>query len=515
MKNVSNHAGHASLACLLFTLASLQSGVSAQDVGFRGPSLTGSGPNVGNPSLTESKPQSKLWFNDGSWWGVLWSSSSLAFHIQRLNAAHAWVDTGVAIDARPDSHSDALWDGAKLYVASHEFATGGGSPGDPILVLRFSYNSATDTYSLDTGFPVTIGDSSTESVVIDKDSTGRLWAVWDQDLRVHVAHTLGSDTAWSAPAILPGSTSDVDSDDLCSVIHFGNKIGVMWSDQVLNQYLFSAHVDGAADTAWSAVEAVTTGESDDHIHLEADAAGRVFAAVKNVANEIKLVVRDGTGWHPFLVSDHAANFTRAIVLLDEQARIIHVFATKRIGTALGGEIHEKTSSLDAIAFGTGEGTTVIHDGSGLIVNSPQSTKQNLTAETGLVVLAANETTAGNYWHHEVAPIVVGNGLVLSVPPWHGGEEQVITVSGATPHGVIGFYVGMRLGSSLITRPSCPGGVAIGLAAPFTRLGTASANLAGVATLRVTAPPTTAGKLFHFQVVEPDSCRASNRVDEVL
>lgn len=503
------------LGLSLLAVAGLGSALAAQDIGYRGPSLLGSGPSVGNPSVTESKPQSKLWFNDGSWWGSLWSTSALAFHIHRLDlATHAWIDTGVAVEARPDSHSDALWTGTKLYIASHEFSTGAGSPGDPLLVLRYSYDAGSDSYALDAGFPVEIGDTSCETLTIDRDSTGTLWAVWKQEARVHFAHTLGSDTSWSAPAVLPGNTSDLPTDDICAVIHFGNRIGVMWSDQALNNYSFVTHLDGAADTQWSAVELAVDGESDDHIHLAADSSGRVFAAVKNIDDEIKLLVRDNGVWSQTLVAASADGWTRAIVLLDEEARLVHAFAT--VGpTAAGGAVFTKSSNLDSLSFAPGSGTVVIQDGSGLVVNNATSTKQNLTAEMGLVVLAANVSTAGNYWHHEVPGVPQGNGLELTMSPGIAGVANVFTVTGATPHGVIGFYSGMQLGSSTITRPQCPGGVEIELAPPFRLLGSARANLAGVATLSVLAPQGTVGKLFHFQAVEPASCRASNRFDKLM
>jgi hypothetical protein len=37
----------------------------------------------------------------------------------------------------------------------------------------------------------------------------------------------------------------------------------------------------------------------------------------------------------------------------------------------------------------------------------------------------------------------------------------------------------------------------------------------VATFRIVAPITTAGRLFHFQAVEPNSCRTSQRVDDQM
>ena len=37
-------------------------------------------------ALTGEKPESKLWWNDGSWWASMWSQpSSAAYHIFRLN----------------------------------------------------------------------------------------------------------------------------------------------------------------------------------------------------------------------------------------------------------------------------------------------------------------------------------------------------------------------------------------------------------------------------------------------
>ncbi len=369
--------------------------IAAQDIGFEGPQFTGAG-----ETPTESKPESKLWFNDGSWWGSLWSSSAQGFRIHRLDlATHRWIDTGVAIDSRSNSHGDVLWDGAKLYIASHEFSNTGGAAGNPIRILRYSYNALADLYSLDPGFPVAIGDFSTEALVIDKDSTGTLWAAWTQGLRVRISHTQGSDTTWSAPVVLPTNTTDLLVDDICSLIHFnGDRIGVLWSDQVAGAFRFSVHQDGAADTAWSSPESAASGP-DDHMHLATDGAGRVLAAVKDAGDEILLLVRDAGGWHRFVAWQPAPIHTRPILLLDEQDRTIHLFSTGQET----GEVFEKVSALDSISFPAGSGTIVMRDASAVFrISNPTSTKQNLSASTGLVVLAHHDTT-GFYWHHDVAP----------------------------------------------------------------------------------------------------------------
>src|SRR6476469_3965001 len=121
---------------------------AAGDVGYLGASYTGS------TDPTESKPESKLWFNDGTWWAVLYDSASTDFHIFRLDlAGHTWVDTGTPVDDRPTSRADTLWDGTHLYVASHIYST---SPaiGYPGRVYRYAYDSGSKTYTLDSGFPV-------------------------------------------------------------------------------------------------------------------------------------------------------------------------------------------------------------------------------------------------------------------------------------------------------------------------------------------------------------------------
>ena len=130
--------------------------------------------------------------------------------------------------------------------------------------------------------------------------------------------------------------------------------------------------------------------------------------------------------------------------------------------------------------------------------------------------ASNTSTSGNYWHHEVAPVTTGGGLVLTgISPGTAGVENTITLTGATPNGTVTLYAGSVLGSSLITRVTCPLGVTIGIARPFAVLATLRANAAGQITFRTTPPLSVAGKTYHFQAVEFTSCRASNILSDVL
>src|SRR5207302_271899 len=104
----------------LVTVTSPASG-AAVTVGFRDFSYTAA--SVSAP--TAERPQNKLWFNDGVWWGCLFDRIHEEYHIYRLDwGTQTWIDTGTLIDERNTSHADTLWDGAHLYVATANPATG-------------------------------------------------------------------------------------------------------------------------------------------------------------------------------------------------------------------------------------------------------------------------------------------------------------------------------------------------------------------------------------------------------
>lgn len=351
----------------------------------------------------------------------MWDTVSQDFHIFRLDpATQTWGDTGAPVDARANTHADVLWDGSRLYVASHEFVPDGSAAvsGFPSYVFRFSYDAGTKTYSLDSGFPATINNYKTETLVIDKDSTGKLWATWMQGNKIYVNRTVGDDRTWGTPFVLPVAATSVSTDDNSSVVAFGgNKIGVMWSNQTSasDAFWFAAHVDGQPDTTWEASRTAIQGPEtgDDHINLkslQADGSGRVYAAVKTSLNSssaplIMLLVRDpATGnWSSSSIATVADCPNRPIVLIDEENRVLHAFFTAPAPTAFscsssGGAIYEKTSPLDSISFASGYGRLVIDDADSPFVHNATTTKQSVNSTTDLAVLAVNGDTR-RYWHH--------------------------------------------------------------------------------------------------------------------
>ena len=368
---------------------------------------------TGTPTGTK-RAESLLWHNDGSWWANMWDPGTRRdFHIFGLDVAtQAWIDTGVVTDPRSNAHADALWDGTHLYLASHLSVPDGEAAvaGYPSHLYRYSYDPGTREYSLDAGFPVKINDYRTETLVIDKDSTGRLWATWQQDNLIYANRTTVDDRSWGTPFALPTAGGSVTVDDTSSVIAFGGDgIGVMWSDQTAtrNGMYFSVHRDGDPDQTWDTSRAAIQGpgSADDHMNLksaQADTSGRVLAAVKTSftsgpAPLILLLDRDpATGdWTSHTVARVEECPNRATVLLDETSRVVHMYMTfpappEYVCSSSGGAIHEKTSPLDAIAFETGSGSPVMLDSDSPYVHNATSTKH-------IAVLASNLRT-GFYWH---------------------------------------------------------------------------------------------------------------------
>ncbi|MEP7188924.1 MAG: hypothetical protein ABI901_07045, partial [Roseiflexaceae bacterium] len=252
-------------------------GSTPQEAGYFDFAHTG----VSLPS--SDKPQSKLWFNDGRWWASLYNMTSHTYHIYWLDLAiQDWKETIPAtdLDTRAQTQADILWDNTakKLYIVS------GGTSLDAWF-MRYSYNPATKTYSRDFN-PVVVRSGGGETIVLDKDSTGKLWVTYTQGNQVYVNRSTTSDATWGPRFAIPGAAM-LAQDDISSIIAYkdqnGSSIGVLWSNHnAPSSMLFSYHKDGDPDTTWRPIETIysSTCAADDHINLkslQADASGAIYA----------------------------------------------------------------------------------------------------------------------------------------------------------------------------------------------------------------------------------------------
>jgi hypothetical protein len=371
---------------------------AAEQVGFQAHSYSGFG---AGDAITGQKPESKLWFHDGSWWAAMLSPNANGAHtIHRLEAA-TWVDTGVVIDDRATSREDVLHKGKKVYIVSRA------EDGTQSKLRRFTYSNG--IYRLDSGFPVDVPGSGAETTTIARDGQGTLWVTYEAGGSIFVARSVGTDTSWGAPFVLPvQGASDVASDDIPAIIAFsdstGPAVGVFWSNQNRQADYFAVHRDGAADAAWS-VETALSGslEADDHVNLKTHGQ-RVFAAVKTSKTDpgaplIRLVVRSKSGsWskHPVALVREANTRPITMVQIDPVRNQIYVFFS--FGGAVNADgISYKKSSLNAIGF-PNTATTFIQGANGEQINDATSMKNNATPASGIVVLASDPSI---YWWNRV------------------------------------------------------------------------------------------------------------------
>ncbi len=442
-------------ALVATTLAPVATAQAApMELGFRDHSY---GTSVTAP--TGQKPQSKLWYADGSWWGVLWNTGGRKFTIHKFNqateATDAWTSTDVLVDVRRNSQSDVLWDEAsnQLYVLSHLKDSDTATSDRDLKFLRYGYTAG--KYSLELSKIVATG--SVEAAVMDKDSTGQLWISYTEPnasggRTVKVAHSTTSDSNWTSPFTLPvpASAAETSDDDISTLVaygdHTGRRIGVIWSNERTSELLFASHQDGAPDSAWSMTTLCSTVLCpDDHLNIksiDADASGHLYAVVKTSLNDkrvkdpndpLMVVYRlnPSGSWSSAVAWTVADDVTRAIVVLDSGNREAHLFAAGPCCS--GGTVYTKRSSFADLRFVTGLGTPFMRSerlAEGEAINNVTSTKQTVNPRTGLLVLAGIDRTR-DYVHRyqSLQPVDTRPPSVTSRTPDNGATE--VQVSAAT------------------------------------------------------------------------------------
>lgn len=371
---------------------------------------------------TGEKPQSKLWYNDGLWWAVMFNRSSHYHEIYKLNwDTQTWATTGVPIDSRLHSTHDALSVGNKLYIAAAAIPPNPPAipvPADPnIYIVSFTYDSANKTYA--SGNSSVVYEKWVETVVIDQDSLGRLWITFTDvnpdgvSRSVYFSHTRGTPTNWDTPVVVNLPHADTLSpDDISTLVAFSGNIGIMWSNQTTEAVYFGIHEDSDPDAEWLLNTPLSGPRfADDHLNiksLQVDSAGKVFAVVKTSLNDIYppdsgepliylLILANNGGWSQRVVAQVKDQWTRPILLIDEENREIYIFATKMLPPQMTGSIYYKHINLDdpGMQFENGVGIPFIEffepNNEFSHINNAASTKQALNGMTNLVVIASDDT----------------------------------------------------------------------------------------------------------------------------
>jgi PKD repeat protein len=373
----------------------------------------------GGDDVTAGANQSKLWFNDGRWFAVMFdpvTTPNAKFRIYRFDmTTQNWTTTSTPIDDRNRSHGDYLSVGNTLYVASAHPTAG-------LRFYRFAYSAATHAYTLAAG-PTELANTSTGTgySTIARAADGKLWIVFTQGLRVKYSVSGDNGASWSAPAEVPGQASDLLSEDVAAVtaVSDGTRDGieVLWENQNASDQSFHSviHLNTDAVGTWQAPEIVlgnpgtTTYSADNHINLKTAGDGQPVAVVKTGKDAdpapnggdplITVVKRTGDlnaagAWASHPVTTVTVKGTRPILQLDTENNLAHVFLTDPTLASQGQQaIFERTAPLGTLNFGAASiGEAVIKSDLDLAINDATSMKDTATATSGLLVLATNVPT---------------------------------------------------------------------------------------------------------------------------
>ncbi len=272
------------------------------------------------PASTGEKPQSKIWYHDGSYWAIVLGPDGVAFYEK---VGNAWVRGTFANAVLASSgQADVKWNGTNLFVLNHA---------STVRLFKYTYAASTRTWQLVSGFPVTVpspGDS--ETMVLEQDSTGRLWATTESGGSIRAYYSTSADhRTWNSTAVI--LRTGVNADDISSIVAFGgDKVGVFWSDQNRWEFGFRVHQDTDAPTTWSSTEIVVSGSgvSDDHVSLATDSQGRVYAITKDVNDQMRVHRRGATGGWTTKTNVLPGIGTRGIIQVAEADAKVYILYTR-------------------------------------------------------------------------------------------------------------------------------------------------------------------------------------------
>ncbi len=235
---------------------------------------------VNLPSPTADKPQSKIWFAQGTWWA--WLPVKDGSSVWRRGTDGVWgrqtgLDTGLrGLPGQADVWADEKGACAVL-VAERRLA-----------FACLAWRGA--RYELVRPPVESPVEGKVETATVARDGRGEWWIAYGLGREMWVRR---SGDGWKKAEKV--SATAAAEDDICAVVAVAGGVGVVWSDQAADTVWFRWRKDGA--TNWEEIEAIERGgkNADDHIRASVSADGRLLVAMKNSVDAMgapQLVLRE-------------------------------------------------------------------------------------------------------------------------------------------------------------------------------------------------------------------------------
>lgn len=231
------------------------------------------------PDPTRDKPQSKVWYAQGSWWAWL-PYGEQGSRVWKRDSGGDWqsqVHLEEALAGLP-ARADVWAQGPRTVAALLS--------GKNLAVAALRWDAIQERYELEKKSLSWQENAAVETVTLAREPGGDFWISYPLDLensRKVVARRVSSDLSSLGKKIT--LAAGLYKDEICAITSFDSGIGVMWSDQAREAVFFRRHIRTDPDSAWLPAETVSSGNktADDHINFCVPPQGsgpRLIAATK-------------------------------------------------------------------------------------------------------------------------------------------------------------------------------------------------------------------------------------------
>lgn len=228
---------------------------------------------------TGDKPQSKLWYSQGSWWALLPSNVGQTLW-ERTDAG--WQDhPEVAKMLKGVRGRCDVWPETDQ-VTAVSVDQRRDEPG----IKVFRLTSGPDWYGeLLATLSLPEGKEGTMTATIARDGGGQWWVAADVGGSICVWNSKDAIT-WSEPNIIGDNVQE--KEDLCLVTPLPGGVGVIWTDQVNDRVVIREHADGAPRDEWKPETIIEEGggAADNHLKAALGADGTLWVATKNSLDKV-------------------------------------------------------------------------------------------------------------------------------------------------------------------------------------------------------------------------------------
>jgi hypothetical protein len=369
--------------------------------------------------------QSKVFYHDGNWWAIAHHDETSRWYFWKFSDG-TWTRLNALVKSSTMKY-DAVVDSAndKLYlIGSHASATE---------FRRYSYVSSSATWTLDTGFPVSLSFNNEDAgnpLSLVQAKNGDLWIFRIHNNKLQAKRSTNGGVAWSATIeVKTGLMAATGTTDAVAFSSGGNDfVGVAYGETPAagTKFGFLAHQDGAANETWTDESASLTlfgaERGSNQLAMTTDANNNIYLFTKtgnasgsDPRNTLYKRASDGA-WQKFKVNTSAGeDWKSPAVVFEAVNNKIYVMGIN----AASQQGEYKTCTIGQESTLQAEPVSVLFSSAGaaFVELSAPPGGTGVDISSGLMVAADNKTASDIWYRHlpivSTAPVTIGAVVVNS------------------------------------------------------------------------------------------------------